>query len=356
MFDVLIREVAARFGLGDKARELVQMLLASMFNTDTGGLGGFLEKFKAAGLGSVVQSWLGDATDPQPVTNDQVEQVLGGTGGLLSQLTSRLNAPRDGITGAVGFLLPVLISKLTPGGNVPSGVPAEVQGLIGDGRAFLTAAPAAAATAPVAAASGGGGIGKWLPWIIGIAAVLLGLTMCNKPGPTPVAPAAPAATSAPATPPPVVETAPAAPAPAVEPAAAAPVVEPAPAPAPAAMEAPDHAAVIADMVNDVPMLRVFFDVAKTDVAAEFGDKSKDLVDYLNANAGANAVISGFNDPTGNAAQNAELAKNRAEAVQAALAAAGIAKERLLLEKPADTSPDVGASNAALRRVDVTIRQ
>ena len=356
MFDVLIREVATRFGLGDRARELVQVLLASMFSKDTGGLAGFLGKFNAAGLGPVVQSWLGDAVTPQPVNHDQVEQVLGGAGGLLSQLTSRLNAPRENIAGAVGFLLPALISKLTPGGNVPSGVPAEVQGLIGDGRSFLAAAPAAAAAAP---AAGGGGIGKWLPWLIGAAALLFGLSMCNKkPEPTPVAPAA---TSVPAAPPPAVEAAPAVEpvAPATEP--AAPVVEPvapvAPAEPGAALDAvPDHAAVIAGAVDGVPMVRVFFDVAKTEVAAEFGDKSKDLVDYLKANAGANAVISGFNDPTGNAAQNAELAKNRAEAVQAALEAAGLAKERLLLEKPADTSSDVGASNAALRRVDVTIRQ
>ena len=51
MFDVLIREAGARFGLGDKALPVAQMLLAYMTNRDTGGLAGFLEKFKAAGLG-----------------------------------------------------------------------------------------------------------------------------------------------------------------------------------------------------------------------------------------------------------------------------------------------------------------
>lgn len=98
MFDVLLREVAARFGMGDKALPLVQMLLAYMTNKDTGGLIGFLEKFKAANLGPIVQSWLGGGPSAQPITNTQLETVLGGSGGLLSQLTSRLDVGRDNIT------------------------------------------------------------------------------------------------------------------------------------------------------------------------------------------------------------------------------------------------------------------
>ena len=70
------------------------------------------------------------------------------------------------------------------------------------------------------------------------------------------------------------------------------------------------------------MLRVFFDSGKTDVAAEFGDKSKALVEYLKANADAKAVISGFNDPTGDPAKNAELARQRAQAVAVRSAEAG----------------------------------
>ena len=43
MFDVLTREVAVRFNLGDKALPLLQMLLACMTPKDTGGgLPGFL--------------------------------------------------------------------------------------------------------------------------------------------------------------------------------------------------------------------------------------------------------------------------------------------------------------------------
>ena len=99
----------------------------------------------------------------------------------------------------------------------------------------------------------------------------------------------------------------------------------------------------------------YFDSGKTDVHGDFTTKSADLVNYMKANADTKAVISGFNDPTGNAAANAELSKNRAQAVQAALVAAGIPEDRTVLEKPAETS-GTAATNAASRRVEVVLRK
>ena len=108
------------------------------------------------------------------------------------------------------------------------------------------------------------------------------------------------------------------------------------------------------LVQDVPKLQVFFDSGKVEVPAEFADKAKAMVAYLQAHAEQKAVISGFNDPTGDAAKNAELSKQRASAVQAALVVAGVPADRTVLEKPAETS-DTGATNAASRRVDVLLR-
>ena len=106
-------------------------------------------------------------------------------------------------------------------------------------------------------------------------------------------------------------------------------------------------------LDDMPALKVYFDSGSTTITPEFNDKAKDLVDYLAANSGANAAISVFNDPTGNPVKNAELSKNRAQAVQAALVSAGVAADRLELRKPADTT-GTAATNAASRRVEVTL--
>ena len=64
-------------------------------------------------------------------------------------------------------------------------------------------------------------------------------------------------------------------------------------------------------------------------------------------------LSGFTDPTGDAAANAELAKNRAQAVAAELEAEGIAADRIDLVKPADSSDETVDLSAA-RRVEITV--
>jgi outer membrane protein OmpA-like peptidoglycan-associated protein/uncharacterized protein YidB (DUF937 family) len=356
MFDVLIRELGARFGLGDKSGELLRIVLAYMTNKETGGLAGFLDTFKAAGLGPLVQSWLGNTVSPQPLNNTQVEAALGSSGGLLDLVSRQVNAPRDSLTGALAYLIPGLVAKLTPGGSMPSAIPAEINAFIGDPKAVL--APLAA---PVAAASGG--VAKWLPWLIGALVVLFGLSYCMKKPEAPVdgAPATVASEAAPA----ASEAAPAA----SEVPAAAPAAseDASAATAPAAgasdgaqagtvaLEAvPEGSAVVAGNAHGVPLVQVFFDSGKTDVAADFAAKAADLLAYLKANANAQAVVSGFNDPTGDPVKNAELSKQRAKAVQAALTAQGIDEARVVLEKPADTTGTT-ITNAAARRVDVVIR-
>nr|HPR43555.1 YidB family protein [Ottowia sp.] len=192
MFDVLIREAGARFGLGEKALPLVQMLLAYMTNKANGGLMGFLEKFKAAGFGPIIQSWLGGGPLAQPISNSQLETVLGSSGGLLSLLTSRLGVERDSATSALGYLLPAVVGKLTPGGSIPSSLPPEVAGMAAAGESLM-AAPVVEQVAP------GGGFMKWLPWIVVAVAVLLGLGYCAKQKTAETTPAAvPAPASAPA--------------------------------------------------------------------------------------------------------------------------------------------------------------
>lgn len=291
-----------------------------------------MEKFASAGLGDVAQSWLGGVAGAKSLQNDQIEKVLGGNGGLLSQITGKLGLNSGVASSALGFLLPAVIGKLTPGGKLPSGLPSELSGLLAAGQSLLGGAPAAAVSAVAGATgAGAGGLMKWLPWIAVGAAALFALSFCSKKAPEAVAPAPAPAVTAPA---------PVAPAPAV---AAAPVAD------------PEGSAVVAWEFEGSPALKVFFDSGKTEVAADFATKASTLAEFLKANAGAKAVISGFNDPTGDPAKNAELSKSRAQAVQAALAAVGVTSGQTLLEKPA-AATDASTSNAAARRVEVVIRK
>jgi outer membrane protein OmpA-like peptidoglycan-associated protein len=117
------------------------------------------------------------------------------------------------------------------------------------------------------------------------------------------------------------------------------------------------AGVLAERDGDKPMLKIYFDVSRAQVAPEFAKVAADLLAYLGEHKNAKVSISGFNDPTGNAVQNAKLSKQRAEAVRSALKAQGLALNRMELVKPADAAAAAaaGANNAELRRVEVRVR-
>lgn len=98
------------------------------------------------------------------------------------------------------------------------------------------------------------------------------------------------------------------------------------------------------------VVKFYFVSGKAEVAAGANEALSDVVKGVAE--GKRAVISGFHDATGSAEINAELAKQRAQAVQAALMALGVAEDKVELKKPEQTQAD--GSNAEARRVEVIL--
>ena len=98
------------------------------------------------------------------------------------------------------------------------------------------------------------------------------------------------------------------------------------------------------------VVKFYFVSGKAEVAAGANEALSDVVKGVAE--GKRAVISGFHDATGSAEINAELAKQRAQAVQAALVALGVAEDKVELKKPEQSQAD--GSNAEARRVEVIL--
>jgi cytochrome c oxidase subunit II len=131
----------------------------------------------------------------------------------------------------------------------------------------------------------------------------------------------------------------------------APVAAPAVVAAPAAAAAPvEAAAVIPAAQNEALPAKLFFEVGKTDLPANTKAAVAAAVEFLKANASAKVALSGFVDKTGNADQNAELAKNRAKAVREALKTAGVDEARIEMRKPEVLTG--AADNKEARRVEI----
>jgi outer membrane protein OmpA-like peptidoglycan-associated protein len=126
------------------------------------------------------------------------------------------------------------------------------------------------------------------------------------------------------------------------------------APAPAAVRAADAAQNAADAASvkvENGVVKFYFASGKADLAAGANEALADVI--KGAQAGKKLVISGYHDATGSAAQNAEVAKQRAFAVRDALKAAGVPEEKIELKKPEEVK--VSGSNAEARRVEVTLQ-
>ncbi|OYT93143.1 MAG: hypothetical protein CFE43_04715 [Burkholderiales bacterium PBB3] len=112
-----------------------QMLSAitSMLSNDGahGGLGGLVDKFQQAGLGNVIGSWVGTGAN-QPVSGDQLTQVLGGD--TMADLARQMGLNSNDMASQLSHILPGVIDQLTPHGQAPSaglGNSGDLMGMLG---------------------------------------------------------------------------------------------------------------------------------------------------------------------------------------------------------------------------------
>jgi OmpA family/BON domain len=102
-----------------------------------------------------------------------------------------------------------------------------------------------------------------------------------------------------------------------------------------------------------PAVKVYFASGKADVQAQYAAELGVVSQYLKANAGKTAVLSGFHDPRGSVALNEALALQRSQAVRAALQAQGVAESLTVIDKPANSLGSGAPAEA--RRVEVIVK-
>lgn len=190
MFDMLIREVAAKFGLGDKAGWILSTLLGLMFQKQSGGLSGFLDLFKQKGLANIASTWLGGKGLPQAINPTQLENVIGGN--LVKEIASKTGLASGPIGGALAFMLPKIIRALTPDGTIPTGIPSAISQYLGTTteKAAATPAPAHHTPPPAPLAAESKGFPWW--WLLIPLILLLGWCATRKTADAPVPVAEPA--------------------------------------------------------------------------------------------------------------------------------------------------------------------
>ena len=117
-------------GLGGMQGSLLQAVIELVQNSD-GGLNGLLARLSQGGLAQQAASWVSTGQN-LPVSAEQIGAALGG--GRIEDLAAQLGMPAEQVAGGVAEMLPQVVDRLTPDGQVPGS-----NDLLGQGLAALSA-------------------------------------------------------------------------------------------------------------------------------------------------------------------------------------------------------------------------
>jgi OmpA-OmpF porin, OOP family len=303
---LLFSGLANKAGTPDGASDVLNLLNNfGAADSQLSNIGGLLSGGGLGGLGSA--------------GNSIISALFGGkSNGIASALAGLAGVKPGSVTTLLSAVAPLafgLLRKHTASQGLGASGLASL--LLGQRDSFARAlpeslsraagfGPASHMTAPAEGAPKSSGFLRWLPWIIGALLALWLLSRCTgSKGVTPVQ------------------------------AVPAPVAQPATAPA-------------------VPATAtLYFDTGSATPAADAATTLAAVVDHAKANPSARLAVSGFHDPTGDAAANEAVSLSRATAVRDLLIGLGVPAGQIDLDKPAVTTG--GGEERASRRVEVSVR-
>jgi outer membrane protein OmpA-like peptidoglycan-associated protein/uncharacterized protein YidB (DUF937 family) len=331
--DNLISESGRRTGIGAAAEPLTRELLKFMLG-GPGGLSAFLDRFRTAGLGSEVASFLGGRNDA-PLLPKTVDTVIGES--TIAGMAKKAGLEPAAASTAIGFEIPKLIGMLTPDGKVPSAFPSEIQSFVGrpdqvSPLAMAAISDEAEQVPPTAMAAIREPKQSNYVWLLGLLALfvlggLVWMLLSRNSGVTPTVqavspPVATPAASTPATPAPVTET-------------------------------------LTAINQDLNRTVLNFATASAALPEASGAPLQTAADRIKSlPAGTRIEVGGHTDNTGSADANMALSQRRADAVRDALIKDGVDASMLTTKGYGETKPiasnDTPDGRLQNRRTEFTV--
>jgi uncharacterized protein YidB (DUF937 family) len=108
LLDNVFSSVTSALG-GEKASAI------NTFIESNGGVAGLSETFQSGGLGEIFKSWV-STNENAAITPEQIQTLLGSTG--VGAVAKNLGIDPAQASALIAQALPVVIDKLTPGGQI----------------------------------------------------------------------------------------------------------------------------------------------------------------------------------------------------------------------------------------------
>lgn len=116
LFDQIAGAVSGLAGRQGSGNAVLEAVLRLIGDPQTGGLSGLMDAFQKAGLGHVFSSWVSTGEN-QPISAEQIRSILGSE--RVQSFASQAGIDADQASQQLAQILPQVVDKLTPDGNLP---------------------------------------------------------------------------------------------------------------------------------------------------------------------------------------------------------------------------------------------
>lgn len=126
LLDMVTGALGGGAGGGNPLLGIVMQMLTKGGQGGGGGLADLAKAFQDKGMGDQMASWVSTGQN-LPISPEQIKNVLGG--GQLGQIASQLGVNENEAAGGLADMLPQVIDKLTPNGQMPQSDDLMAKGL-----------------------------------------------------------------------------------------------------------------------------------------------------------------------------------------------------------------------------------
>lgn len=116
LFDEVLSMAGSAMGQQTQHADRLTAIMGYINSPQVGGIAGLQQMFQQGGLGEVFSSWVSSGHN-LPISADALDNVL--HSGALQQAAERAGIDPKQLTGMMSTLLPDLVDKLTPNGQIP---------------------------------------------------------------------------------------------------------------------------------------------------------------------------------------------------------------------------------------------
>ena len=117
LFDNVVKAATAAPAADGSQSSLASAAL-SLLSSQSGGISGLIQKFTSNGFGNIVSSWVGTGQN-LPISPEQVQSSLGEE--QVRAIAEKAGISPDAAKSGLAQILPQMVDRLTPNGEVPQG-------------------------------------------------------------------------------------------------------------------------------------------------------------------------------------------------------------------------------------------